>query len=268
VRGRGGFVKDSLHRRKPAANKWAPQAATKGFPERSSPRAELRGAAFGEPHCARNLSEHCRPSNHQEPFLIPILLRRLCRACARPAALVALAILSATAWPALPASAAEAAAAAPVVQPREAAKFRDWSMLCVDLDSDAGTPEDCLLAQPIRASKVDATQLIMAAQLRIFTTKDSPEKKAAMIFLFPPAADKEAGITLAIDGKDLGKGPIAACGKEACQTVMVLSNELINLLKQGSKLTIVFTLKDKGPVAVPVSLLGFTAGIDALAKRS
>jgi invasion protein IalB len=162
--------------------------------------------------------------------------------------------------------AADTAAAPP--QPRQTATFRDWAMLCVDLDSNPSTPDECLLAQPIRASKVDASQLIMAAQLRVFTPKDSAEKKAAMIFLFPPAADKEAGIGLAIDGKELGKGPIAACLKEACQTVMVLSNELINLLKQGSKLTVTFTLKDKGPISVPVSLLGFTAGLDALVKRS
>lgn len=163
---------------------------------------------------------------------------------------------------AAPATSGSAPGSAP---PPATATFRDWVLYCVDADGSAATPQSCQLNQVVQSTEPGKS--IMAANIG-FLPVEGGKKELAMQLKFPPATEKEAGIGILIDGKQLGTGPIAGCSAEFCQSVMMLSTEIINLMKQGTKMTIVFTLKDKGKVGAPLSLLGITAAIDALVSRS
>jgi invasion protein IalB len=145
------------------------------------------------------------------------------------------------------------------------ATFRDWSLYCADSDKNAATPPTCELSQAVRQK--DAARMMMLARIGMSTAEDGG-RGLAMMLMFPPQADKDASVGILIDDKQLGSGPIAACNEEFCHTVLVLSTELINLMKQGTKMTVVYTLKGEGKVGVPLSLLGITAAIDALVARS
>jgi invasion protein IalB len=150
--------------------------------------------------------------------------------------------------------------------PAATAKFRDWSLYCADTDDNAATPQLCRLNQVVMSS--DPGKSIMAANIAYSGVQGSDKKELVLQLMFPPATDQEAGVTIMVDGKELGSGPVRACTAEICHALVVLTTEVINLMKQGSQMTVVFTLKEKGKIAAPVSLLGITAAIDALIKRS
>lgn len=159
-----------------------------------------------------------------------------------------------------------ASRSAPVTVPKATATFRDWSLYCSDTDGNAATPELCRLNQVVLAREPGKS--VLAANIAYANVEGSNNKQLVLHLMFPPATDKDAGITLDVDGKQLGSGPVRDCSQEVCHAIVVLSTEVINVIKQGTRMNVAYTLKDKGRVTAPVSLLGITAAIDALVKRS
>src|SRR5215470_13350393 len=102
----------------------------------------------------------------------------------------------------------------------------------------------------------------MAAKIGYTTPQDGTERKLALQYLFPPATQQAAGFQVIIDDKPVLQGPIVKCEKMACVTGMVMPPQLLDLMKKGTKMAVVFTLKDKGQQTGAVSLKGFGAAID------
>jgi invasion protein IalB len=177
----------------------------------------------------------------------------------------ALAALAKGAPPAT-AAAAPAPAPAPAAQgpaPKVVQQYGDWALLCVDADGNPATPAACYLEQAVQSPKQG--QALMAAKIAYAVPKEGGERKLALQYLFPPATQQAAGFQVAIDDKPVLQGPIVKCEKMACVTGMVMPAQLLDLMKKGSKMSVVFTLKDKGQTTAAVSLKGFGAAIDGLA---
>jgi invasion protein IalB len=72
------------------------------------------------------------------------------------------------------------------------------------------------------------------------------------------------GLGLKIDNQDVGNAPFLKCGKRGCIAEVVLQDEVIQKMKNGTNaMFIIFDTPDAG-IGIPISLQGFGAALSAL----
>jgi invasion protein IalB len=130
--------------------------------------------------------------------------------------------------------------------------FRDWSLL---LGSDG---KSCLLAQTIRSKSSD-TVLVQA----ILQASDSGSRLALRV---PNGASLVSGIGYRVPTDNIIV-PLdwVECSREFCLAQRTMTESEINALRRGRDIQVIYRPLPEAPsLAVPVSLLGFTAGMEAL----
>ncbi|MEM8703300.1 MAG: invasion associated locus B family protein [Pseudomonadota bacterium] len=72
------------------------------------------------------------------------------------------------------------------------------------------------------------------------------------------------GLGLNVDGKDIGRAYFVRCFSDGCYAEVILEEALLETLRTGSMATfIVFQTPEEG-IGIPVDLVGFTEGFNAL----
>jgi invasion protein IalB len=152
---------------------------------------------------------------------------------------------------------AQAAAPAPKVT-----AFQDWSMVCGK--TAAGAAQKCILSQSVPPKQ--ESDVLLVARFGFADPGNGQPRQLVLQLLFPPAIDKASGFQMSIDNKPGAQTAVKECDARLCQATMALQPGTLDALKQGAAMTVVYKIKDKGPVTAPVSLKGLAAAIDALAK--
>lgn len=75
------------------------------------------------------------------------------------------------------------------------------------------------------------------------------------------------GLELAVDGRPPRRFDFHHCRAEGCLALFAVTDRLRRELERGREAQIRFHLLDGRSVGVPMSLLGITAGIEALAAK-
>jgi invasion protein IalB len=105
---------------------------------------------------------------------------------------------------------------------------------------------------------------------------DQDRRLMSAIVMSPPSAEPflriivplgvllPGGMTLTIDGTEVGTVGFINCLPDGCMTQVALKPDVLEQLKQGNEATVTVYEQTEQPVKLPISLSGFTAAYDEL----
>jgi invasion protein IalB len=105
---------------------------------------------------------------------------------------------------------------------------------------------------------------------------DNERRILSAIILHPPGAEPflrvivplgvllPGGMTLAVDGSEIGTIGFLNCLPDGCMTQVALTADVLEKLKQGNQATVTVYEQNEQPIQVPLSLSGFTAAYGEL----
>lgn len=127
----------------------------------------------------------------------------------------------------------------------------NWSARCV---TDAsGQTSACHVIQRIKRNKTGALLMSVLVELPVKTLK--PELKLNLpLGLYLPA-----GTTLQVDKTPTKEIQIETCDVKGCYAGLGVDEDMLTALKRGNTMTVTFQNVARQPIAIPVTLVGFTA---------
>jgi invasion protein IalB len=132
----------------------------------------------------------------------------------------------------------------------------DWQMRC---EVPAGAKaEQCAIVQSIAAEdRPNITLLVIAL-------RTADQKSRLLRVVAPLGVLLPSGLGLKIDDKDIGRAGFVRCLATGCVAEVVMDENLQGQLKAGKTATfIVFQTPEEG-IGIPVSLTGFSDGLEKL----
>lgn len=164
-----------------------------------------------------------------------------------------------------PAEAAAETPAAPaepqIGQPYARETHGDWTLRCMKTESGN---DPCELYQLLR----DANNSPVAEASVIPMTGNV---QAVITFIAPLETDLQTGLGLQIDAAQEARYPFMLCAQVGCISRIGLADAELGPLKRGNKATISvlpFGAAKEEMVKLPMSLSGFTAGMNALVEAN
>ena len=141
-------------------------------------------------------------------------------------------------------------------QVSEPVSYGDWDVRC---ETPAGAPNpQCVLMQFVTATDRPNVGL----NVMVFKTADGQAKLLRIIT--PLGVLLPSGLGLKVDAEDIGRAGFVRCITGGCVAEVIMEEELLNKLRQGSQATfIIFTTPEEG-IGIPISLSGFSSGYAAL----
>ena len=149
-----------------------------------------------------------------------------------------------------------AAQATPSPSPSPTAAQPGWAARCSSPGRDA--PLECAMEQNAVLTKTG--QLVVLVNIRVPGDTRAP---VALIQL-PLGLNLQAGAKLQVDDGKSVDLPIQTCENRGCYASMPVSPELLNALRSGKQLKILFQDLAKETIAIPMSLTDFTAAYDRI----
>lgn len=146
---------------------------------------------------------------------------------------------------------------------RPVEKFDDWFKECEMVNDEKGEQiEICQISQTLIDKESD--QPMMKIAVGYVPDKEQP----VAVITLPLGIFLPPGIELQIDGKGkVGRLPINTCLPSGCQAGVQLDEDFVGRMKQGSQMTVTFGNPQGKGVAAPVSLKGFTAGLQSVKRE-
>jgi invasion protein IalB len=132
----------------------------------------------------------------------------------------------------------------------------DWQMRC-EIPAGAKT-EQCAIVQSIAAEDRPSITLL------VIVLRTADQKSRLLRVVAPLGVLLPSGLGLKIDDKDIGRAGFVRCLTTGCVAEVVMDDALIGQMRTGKTATfIVFQTPEEG-VGIPVSLNGFTQGLESL----
>jgi invasion protein IalB len=144
-------------------------------------------------------------------------------------------------------------------QPRSGDSFKDWSVQCET--PPGGSRETCYIYQNLLLKNGQQRLLHIAVG---YLAKSG---KAATFITLPLGVSLPGGVSLSVDDGPARRFRYERCEANGCLAPLMLNDGLIRSFKAGREVRVTFFDGNRREVSVPVSLLGFTAGFNALAQR-
>lgn len=159
-------------------------------------------------------------------------------------------------------SAAPAAEKTAQKLPEGMEQFKDWIKECEKLKDPEGKEiELCQISQTLTNTEINQPMLKVAAGY-------VPGKEdAVMIITLPLGVILPPGVQLTVGEGKAARVPITTCLPQGCQAGVQLDKEFTARLKKGSKMIVTFLGPDGKQINAPISLSGFTAGIDSIKPK-
>lgn len=141
-------------------------------------------------------------------------------------------------------------------------EFESWQLNCVKVTEGS---EPCQLYQLLKDQKGTST-----AEISILALPEGGEAAAGATIITPLETLLPANITLQIDTAKPKVYPFTFCSPIGCVSRVGFTKAEIEALKKGAKatMTLVPAAAPKQKVVLDISLKGFTAGFDAVAKEN
>ncbi len=157
--------------------------------------------------------------------------------------------------------AAAAGESAALTRPVE--KFDDWFKECEMVTDEKGESiEICQISQTLIDKESD--QPMMKIAVGYVPDKEQP----VAVITLPLGIFLPPGIELQIDGTGkVGRLPINTCLPSGCQAGVQLDEDFVSRMKKGNQMTVTFGNPQGKGVAAPVSLKGFTAGLESVSRK-
>ena len=136
-------------------------------------------------------------------------------------------------------------------------KFKEWTMRC---EAPEGAQQVCHIFQVAKDKETGQDIVHIAIGYRA----DLPDPLA--IISVPLGIFLPPGVSLQIDEGNPVRAPYEVCDRDACRAGFPLSGEMVSSLKGGLSLKVTLENPLGEKITLPVSLSGFTAGLNALAN--
>lgn len=135
--------------------------------------------------------------------------------------------------------------------------FGHWTIRCeVPV---GGKAEQCALVQSVAAEDHPGVSIVVI----VLKSAENPSNRILRIVV-PLGILLPAGLGLRIDDADVGRTGFMRCIATGCVAEVVMDDILTNKLRVGdTAFFVLFQNSDEG-IGLPVTLSGFSAGIDAL----
>ena len=136
------------------------------------------------------------------------------------------------------------------------AKHKDWAVQCKK--TNQGTLQSCFMFQRILLKDSEDSLLRM--------TVDKPEDltEPRAVFAIPLGTYVTPGIKIKIDENEALDLEIEYCDKQGCYAGILLDQSLLNSLKRGRQVIVLFQHRSRQTIKLPISLMGFSTGFAAL----
>jgi invasion protein IalB len=146
--------------------------------------------------------------------------------------------------------------------PEGVEQFKDWIKECEKLkDPEGKEVEICQISQTLTNTEINQPMLKVAAGY-------VPGKKdAVLIITLPLGVILPPGVQLTVGEGKAARVPVTTCLPQGCQAGAQLDKEFTERLKKGDKLIVTFIGPDGKQVNAPISLSGFTAGLDSIKPK-
>lgn len=140
--------------------------------------------------------------------------------------------------------------------PEHGQTFKDWTARC---EQAPGTDlERCFIFQNLVLK--DSGKRLVHMAVGYLAANGQP----AAVVTMPLGISLPPGASISVDGGAPREIIIERCDNDGCVGAVTLSKQLVAELKRGREARISFHDGTRRRIAVPVSLLGFTAGFDSL----
>jgi invasion protein IalB len=140
--------------------------------------------------------------------------------------------------------------------PQHGQSFKDWTARC---EKAPGTSLDrCFIFQNLLLKETGQRLVHMAVGYL------AANGQAAAVITMPLGISLPPGATISVDSGVPQPIVIERCDTNGCVGAIALSDEMVAQLKRGREARIGFHDGSRRPIAVPVSLLGFTAAFNTL----
>lgn len=136
--------------------------------------------------------------------------------------------------------------------------FKDWTASCETLQD--GTKAPCYIFQNLFL-KQDNQRLLHVA-VGYLAEADQP----MAFFNLPLGVSLPGGLSVTVDEGQPLRLRYERCERNGCLAPLPLDEQLLRSFKGGRWARVAFFDTTRREISVPVSLLGFTAGFDALRK--
>lgn len=140
-------------------------------------------------------------------------------------------------------------------KPEHGTQFQDWTIFCNDED---GNPTTCHMSQQLALK--ESRQRIMHFQVAYVPATEEP----VAIVTLPLGISLPKGVSISIDGGEPARFPIERCEVNGCSSAFRLNPDLLDEFLRGLDAIVLFYDDQRKPLEVPLSLRGFTKGLDAL----
>ena len=142
-------------------------------------------------------------------------------------------------------------------------KFKDWVVACETIKIRTGDAleekNQCFIAQAI--THKESNEQLLRVKIGFNPVNQQP---FARISINPKLGLALApGMALKVEDDEPVRFAYRFCGGQGCEGVLELPSELVARLKAGRKASLIFH-NGQQAIALPVSLIGFTAGLRSL----
>jgi len=140
----------------------------------------------------------------------------------------------------------------------DAQTFKDWRVRC---EKPEGADEErCFLFQNVMLKK--GKQQLLNIAVGYLQNMEHP----VAVLTLPLGISLPPGVEFKVDGGEPMPLQVEHCLDRGCRVLLGLDDKLLAILKAGSQAQVTFYDGARRPIGVPVSLMGFTAGFNALTK--
>lgn len=145
----------------------------------------------------------------------------------------------------------------PLLAVADDAVFKDWQMAC-EL-SDRGQ-RVCHIAQ--RLSLKDSGETVLIVQVGYLPGGTQP----VALLQVPLGVSLPPGLMLQVDAGKIYRWPYESCDAGGCAVTVSLGDNLLKALQAGKMAYVIMAERNRQGLRVPVSLMGFTAGLAAVPR--
>jgi len=138
-----------------------------------------------------------------------------------------------------------------------AEQFKDWRKQCETLP---GGQRACNIVQDVRTPQGDT--VMMRVQVGLIPQKNQP----LLLITLPLGVALKPGLQLRIDQAGSWAMGFDVCTADGCRAALPMDAKLIKALKKGVKAEVAIKELRGQTLAIPLSLLGFTRGYQAIAQ--
>lgn len=152
-------------------------------------------------------------------------------------------------------------------------EFGDWGFICSTPDTDAAREEgkeSCNLFQTalLNAGQAEGEETPATGQ-RVLLTRvgylDGNENPVLLITA-PLGILLPLGITVEVEGHDALRLPVQRCDAGGCLAYVVMEAPFVEAFRKGTEAKVTFYDAQQRGATIPLSLKGFTAGMEELAE--